>query len=699
MASLTTALAALNGLLSKYLLQVTGTAKNDVISVTAHNAVINSGAGNDWIQFQGSAGAATATLSGGAGYDTYAPILSNVSVTIDNYDSASAVRNDKLSFSRYSLKGFSFIKSGNDLLIKYTAGNSEVRVQNWFLGQRYQIQDFVFADGNFTADFINGKVGWTDPAAPLNLIGTAGNDVLTGGNGNDTINGGAGNDVLYGGNGNDVLYGGAGNDTLNGGSGSDAMYGGDGNDVLIWDASDSVLSGGAGIDTLTAADSAGAVNWNLAAYQDIEQFVGSAYNDTFIWSGNATSINGGGGVNTLTAAGQNQAVNWNAANGSISNIGTFIGGNGNDIISGSAANETISGGNGNDTLLGGGGNDSLSGGAGNDLLNGGAGNDLLNGGDGSDTYQFANSWGSDTISYDASNNNDNLLFGAGITAQNLSVSHVGTNVTITVQGHGDITIQNWDASKLDSLRFADNSSKRISDYLTPLPPSSTSGRTNYGVVIGIGDYAGTSNDLAGVKYDVADVKQFLTTDSLWTGTNLTTVTDAQATKNNILNSINSLAGKVDANDNVFLYYSGHGYSGSGNMVAYDMAAVTPQMMYDSIVGLGNKVGAGGHVTFVLDSCFSGSFVDYFKSRGGGSQYTVISASSSSEVSWDIGTNGLFTHYLMDDALNGRKADLNHDNKITTSEVLNYITSPTYTSYSSKDHMQMYDGSNGSYVIG
>lgn len=668
---------SLNKAIAKYLLTLNGTNRNDNINVTANNATINAGAGDDRIQFQGSGAAATATLTGGAGYDVYAPILSNVSVTIDNYDSSSIVRNDKLSLAQYKSSGFTFVKSGNDLLIQYAAGSSQVKVQNWFLGERYQIKDLVFSDLTLTAASVNLKFG-SSASANLNLVGTTGNDVLNGGAGNDSLNGLGGNDMLYGNAGNDTLNGGLGNDTLNGGAGSDALYGGDGNDLLLWDAADSVISGGAGSDILTAASNGSAVNWNLGAYSDLEQFIGSAYNDTFTWGGNVTQLNGGGGVNILTAAGQTQSVSWNGTTGSLSNISSFIGGNANDTIIGSNNNDTISGGNGND------------------LLNGGAGNDLLNGGGGSDTYHFAGIWGSDAIAYDPSNSSDTILFGSGITAQNLTVSHTGTNLAISVQGHGNITLQNWDAAKLDNLRFADNSSKRISDYLNPV---SNSTRSNYAVLIGVGDYAGTSNDLPGVKYDIADMKQFLTTDSLWSGTSLTTVTDAQATKTNILNSVNGLLSKVDANDNILLYYSGHGYSGSGSLVPYDMTAITPQTMYDSITALGNKVGSSGHVTLVLDSCFSGNFVDYFRSRGGGSQYTVISASSSTEVSYDTGSNGLFTHYLLDNALNGRLADLNRDNRITTSEVFNYITNPSYTSYSSSAHMQMYDGSNGNYALG
>lgn len=61
------------------------------------------------------------------------------------------------------------------------------------------------------------------------ILGTSGNDTLTGKNGSDCLVGGEGNDNLYGGQGTDVLIGGAGDDTLDGGQGTDVCYGGSGN--------------------------------------------------------------------------------------------------------------------------------------------------------------------------------------------------------------------------------------------------------------------------------------------------------------------------------------------------------------------------------------------------------------------------------------------------------------------------------------
>src|SRR5262249_26531487 len=67
-----------------------------------------------------------------------------------------------------------------------------------------------------------------------NVIGGAGNDVITGDNNANLLMGGAGNDTLSGGNGDDTLPGGAGADSLNGGAGNDvyAYTDGDGADTF-----------------------------------------------------------------------------------------------------------------------------------------------------------------------------------------------------------------------------------------------------------------------------------------------------------------------------------------------------------------------------------------------------------------------------------------------------------------------------------
>ena len=80
------------------------------------------------------------------------------------------------------------------------------------------------------------------------IVGTPGNDVITGTNGDDIIHGLSGNDTISGGNGADVICGGEGNDTLSGNNGNDSLFGDNGDDILSGNNGNDALDGGAGTD-------------------------------------------------------------------------------------------------------------------------------------------------------------------------------------------------------------------------------------------------------------------------------------------------------------------------------------------------------------------------------------------------------------------------------------------------------------------
>lgn len=90
-----------------------------------------------------------------------------------------------------------------------------------------------------------GGGGTTTPTTPttpttttsgtkLTILGTDGNDSLTGGDGDDTLKGRLGNDTMHGGKGNDYLEGNDGDDILHGGLGKDTLKGGSGVDKFVF---------------------------------------------------------------------------------------------------------------------------------------------------------------------------------------------------------------------------------------------------------------------------------------------------------------------------------------------------------------------------------------------------------------------------------------------------------------------------------
>lgn len=378
------------------------------------------------------------------------------------------------------------------------------------------------------------NAGWDFLSGFENVLGSGFDDTITGNDVANVLDGGLGNDTLNGGGGNDTLVGGLGNDILQGAAGINTVsYAGTNSTALIAGAN-GATPGVTGVTvnlSVTAAQNT--INAGLDTLTGIQNVVGSIFNDTLsggvdgtlvdnVLDGNAgndtltagggndtligglgnDSLNGGAGTDTASFAGSTAAVVANisaaqitalgltvASNGAagaagvdiLTSIENLTGGDGGDVLMGSATtnvldgalgNDSINGGAGNDTLLGGAGNDTLLGGAGNDLLEGGVGNDTLTdtevantgtntliGGAGDDIYtvlagssivELANE-GNDTIrttsvSYILADNIENLVFTNGAAFQGtgnaLANNIVGGNAADNLLGAaGDDTLQ------------------------------------------------------------------------------------------------------------------------------------------------------------------------------------------------------------------------------------------------------------------
>ena len=249
------------------------------------------------------------------------------------------------------------------------------------------------------------------------IIGTDGADRLTGGNGNDFIDGNKGADLALMGNGHDVFRWdpGDGSDTVEGQGGSDSMvFNGTptkenidisdtatgrlrffrdlGNITMDVNDTESVqfnaIGGG---DNIVVHNLAGTdvrnVGLNLERAADDPEAAtvlveGSNGDDVVsVSSGSAASgvsvrslfatviITGSEPADTLNikALGGNDIVNAVGLGASAIRL-AVDGGDGNDLIIGSAGNDTLLGGDGDDVLVGAAGNDQLNGGGGHNIV-------------------------------------------------------------------------------------------------------------------------------------------------------------------------------------------------------------------------------------------------------------------------------------------------------------------------------------------
>lgn len=409
-------------------------------------------------------------LYGGDGDDTYLFDIGDGVDTISensNYhhptNSFSVYSNDTLQFGRNVTPQDIFrIRNGSDLILSHSNGVDKVIVKNWFASKSlvFRLNTIKFADGTIWDEkmisspllIIEGSDNRDDLLGSSSdfgetIKGLGGNDTLYSNNGSDTLDGGEGNDRLYGRNGNDVLIGGPGNDTLDGGLGNDTYYFnlGDGIDTIYNEDhfSFDVLKLGHGIhsedvtisrrfmdlvlsfEKINSDDKIIIANW-FRSTDTSDQLDHIEFNDGTIWDKlELTTL-------MLIYTGT-EDPEW------------MLGGAYNETLNGLGGDDHIDGWYGDDVIYGGEGNDYIDGGFGNDTLIGGPGDDTLFGRWGSDTYQYEFGDGSDIINSDENwNEADILMFGSGITPDNIIPTRNGLDLILMISNSSDkITILNW----------------------------------------------------------------------------------------------------------------------------------------------------------------------------------------------------------------------------------------------------------------
>jgi len=178
----------------------------------------------------------------------------------------------------------------------------------------------------------------------------------------------------------------------------------------------------------------------------------------------------------------------------------------------------------------------------------------------------------------------------------------------------------------------------------------------YALLIGVSDYSFEEvNDLAEPLRDANDLKEILTRDYRFEESNVALL--ANPTRNEVLDSLEALARKVKGNDNLLIFYAGHGYWDEEFQQGYWLPSdarknsksswISNATIRDYIYGIKTK-----HTLLIADACFSGGM---FKTRNAFSgeekvidhlfQLTSRKAITSGTLT-EVPDNSVFMKYLL-----------------------------------------------------
>lgn len=181
------------------------------------------------------------------------------------------------------------------------------------------------------------------------------------------------------------------------------------------------------------------------------------------------------------------------------------------------------------------------------------------------------------------------------------------------------TIRWFNTQKTILVNNKTNAIKQIHDKYSNINPNPL----KKALLVGI-NYVNTSSELRGCVNDVNDLKQMLTTKFNYSDANIVTLTESQATRQNILSQLTTLLQSSESGDTLFFSFSGHGHYTRDNsmdemdgkdelIISVDRYAIVDDELKQIIDShIKEKV-----TLFVLvDTCNSGTILDlpyqYFK---------------------------------------------------------------------------------------
>ncbi len=184
----------------------------------------------------------------------------------------------------------------------------------------------------------------------------------------------------------------------------------------------------------------------------------------------------------------------------------------------------------------------------------------------------------------------------------------------------------------------------------------------YALVIGINAYPGHE-----LNYCVADARAFaaMITDNAPAPT-IVKLEDSSATKSEIMGALSWLHNNTGPNDDVIIYFSGHGtngFKGQSGIVAYDGVGGGSGVIWSSELGAAIAGIPAKRVAVMLDCCYGNGFA------GDLNLPNVLAMLSSAGLSGETSLfgHGVFTYWLVEEGIVSGLADKRVDNRYALSD--------------------------------
>ena len=245
----------------------------------------------------------------------------------------------------------------------------------------------------------------------------------------------------------------------------------------------------------------------------------------------------------------------------------------------------------------------------------------------------------------------------------------------------------------------------------------------WAVIVGVGEYqyfgelASAHNDAMGLYEQLAPI---------YGDDHIMLLVDNEATKDNIEDAISDWLDPLEDEDDVVLFYfSGHGCYG------YDLAPIDETDGYDEYIcpydilpySYANNIRddeldnwlddlESDNIVVILDSCFSGGFIDRAIGIESGlpptdprdgftrdlsqSGRVILTGCAEDEYGWEDSAlgHGVFTYYILEALDELELTDANGDNEISVEEVFNYAAPKVVECMEGYQYPQIDDGYAG-----